>query len=801
MLNKYIHWWMFLLAVLLAGTVAGQSGTIKGRVFDAATNEPLPFTNIVLWDNPSVGSTSDLDGNFTFTGLKPGFVRLAASSIGYETIVTEAVQVTNAKTVLLNIPMKPTVVALDAIVVQASPFRKVEESPVSMRALGIDEIEKNPGSNRDISKVIQSLPGIAQSVSFRNDIIVRGGGPSENRFYLDGVEIPNINHFATQGASGGPVGIINVDFIREIDLYSSAFPANRGNALSSVLTMTQIDGNPDKMNYRTTVGATDLALSAEGPLGARSSLLFSVRRSYLQFLFDLIGLPFLPTYNDIQFKYKIKFDQRNELSVIGLGALDQFRLNTGLENPDESQQYILGFLPVNEQYSYTFGLVYRHFFSSGFDTWVLSRNFLNNSAFKYRDNDENLPRIFDYNSNEGEVKFRFERLQRQGPLKLTYGVGLERARYSNATTRQFVFLGELDTLNYNSALTLYHYSAFGQASRSFMDDRLTLSFGLRTDGTTFDKEMSNPLTQLSPRLAVSYTLRENLLLNASTGRYFQRPAYTTLGFRDQSGNLVNKDNGLTYIGSNHYVAGFEYQPNRNARLTLEGFYKSYFNYPFSVADSISIASKGGGYGTFGDEEVVSESDGRAYGLELYYRDRDFYGNNVILSYTFVRSEFSDAEGNYLPSAWDNRHLLNFTFSRSFKRNWDVGFKWRYVGGAPYTPYDEELSSNRLAWDARGQGYLDYSRFNSLRLNAFHQLDVRVDKQYFFDRWSLMLYLDIQNLYNFKAEQPPILFNRDMDGNVAIVNPNDPLPMQRYALRSIADESGTVLPTLGIMIEF
>jgi outer membrane receptor protein involved in Fe transport len=171
-----------------------------------------------------------------------------------------------------------------------------------------------------------------------------------------------------------------------------------------------------------------------------------------------------------------------------------------------------------------------------------------------------------------------------------------------------VFLGELDTLNYNSALTLYHYSVFGQASRSFMSDRLTLSFGLRADGTTFDKEMANPLTQLSPRLAASYTLRENLLLNASTGRYFQRPAYTTLGFRDQSGNLGNKDNGLAFSGSNHFVAGFEYHPNRTARLSLEGVFKSYFNYPFSVTDSI-LASKGGGFGTFGDEEVGSESEG------------------------------------------------------------------------------------------------------------------------------------------------------------------------------------------------
>ncbi|HRZ78286.1 MAG TPA: TonB-dependent receptor, partial [Bacteroidales bacterium] len=226
---------LLLASMLAPGLTTAQSGVIKGRVFDAETNEPLPFTNIVVWDNPTIGSTSDLEGNFSFTGLKPGYIRLKATSIGYEDIITEAILVTNARTSTVQIAMKPRSVDLEMVVVEATPFRRLEESPVSLRTLGIDEIDKNPGANRDISKVIQSLPGVAQSVSFRNDVIVRGGGPNENSFVLDGVEIPYINHFSTQGASGGPVGILNVDFIREIDLYSGAFPASRGNALSSVL--------------------------------------------------------------------------------------------------------------------------------------------------------------------------------------------------------------------------------------------------------------------------------------------------------------------------------------------------------------------------------------------------------------------------------------------------------------------------------------------------------------------------------------------------------------------------------------
>ncbi|HRY99418.1 MAG TPA: TonB-dependent receptor [Bacteroidales bacterium] len=792
---------LLLASMLAPGLTTAQSGVIKGRVFDAETNEPLPFTNIVVWDNPTIGSTSDLEGNFSFTGLKPGYIRLKATSIGYEDIITEAILVTNARTSTVQIAMKPRSVDLEMVVVEATPFRRLEESPVSLRTLGIDEIDKNPGANRDISKVIQSLPGVAQSVSFRNDVIVRGGGPNENSFVLDGVEIPYINHFSTQGASGGPVGILNVDFIREIDLYSGAFPASRGNALSSVLVMNQVDGNPDKFNFRTTLGATDLAFSAEGPLSDRSSLIFSVRRSYLQFLFNLIGLPFLPTYNDMQFKYKLKIDQKNELSVIGLAAYDVNELNLGITEPTEEQQYILDYLPANEQWSYTLGTVYKHFRNNGFDTWVISRSYLNNVAYKYIDNDDRLARTFDYASSEAENKLRFERLQRIGNTKITYGAGAVLGQYGNDTRRSQFAFGELQTLDYSTRLELFAYHLQGQLSQSWLDERLTVSAGLRTDASNYDEAMSNPLQQLSPRASASYALTEKLFLNANLGRYYQRPPYTTLGYRDASGALVNREAGVKYILADHFVAGVELMPDKNSRLTLEGFYKDYAQYPFSLSDSLAIASKGADFGTFGDEAVDSRGEGRAFGAELYYRNRDLAGFNVILSYTLVRSEFKDISGSYVPTAWDNRHLLNFTLTRSLKGNWDIGAKWRLVGGSPYTPYDEERSASRLAWDARGMGYLDYSRFNSLRLGTFHQLDIRVDKQFYFDRWSLMLYLDIQNLYNFQAEQPAVLYNRDENGLPVVLNPGAPLEEQRYQLRYLENTSGTVLPTLGVMIEF
>ncbi|MCB0806054.1 MAG: TonB-dependent receptor, partial [Bacteroidales bacterium] len=300
----------------------------------------------------------------------------------------------------------------------------------------------------------------------------------------------------------------------------------------------------------------------------------------------------------------------------------------------------------------------------------------------------------------------------------------------------------------------------------------------------------------------SYALTEKFSLNFNTGRYFQRPPYTALGYRNNEGELVNKENGLKYISADHIVAGIEYLPQDDSKFTIEGFYKRYRNYPYSIRDSVNLASKGGDFGTFGDEAVLSISKGRAYGFEVLARDKDLMGFNVILSYTFVRSEFENGDGNYLPSAWDNKHILNLTILRSLKRNWDIGAKWRFVGGAPFTPYDVAKSSLRPAWDVRNTAYLDYSRFNAERGGNFHQLDVRVDKQYFFDKWSLILYVDIQNIYNFKLQQQDFLTNLDENGdpNIDPATLALPYPQQRYILRSLPNESGTTLPTLGIIVE-
>ncbi|MBT6030758.1 MAG: TonB-dependent receptor, partial [Crocinitomicaceae bacterium] len=694
---------------------------------------------------------------------------------------------------------------LDSVVITTNPFYKKQESPVSLRTLQASEIARFPGGNRDISKVIQALPGAAASVSFRNDVIIRGGAPNENRFYLDGIEVPNINHFATQGSSGGPVGLLNVNFIDKVDFYSGAFPANRGNAMSSVFEFVQKDGNLEKLETQFALGSSDVGLTFDGPVGEKTSFIFSARRSYLQFLFAALKLPFLPTYNDAQFNVKHKFNNKNELTVIGLGAVDEFELNEAANDgvTDSStlefNNYTLGNIPVNTQWNYTIGANYRHFKEKSYQTVVLSRNHLNNKAVKYQNNDDtstdNL--ILDYSSQEIENKFRFENTVRINGWKLNMGVSFQNIEYSNRTYNKVFNSQGAQEIDFSSKLLFNRYGLFFQSSKRFFDKRLSLSAGLRTDFTEYSSTMSNPFNQLSPRFSLSYMITDQFGFNGNVGLYYQLPSYTVLGFRDISGQLVNKNNGISYIESGHAVAGLEYSTSKNAQITVEGFFKNYSNYPFLLTDSISLANLGADFGVIGNEPANNSSEGRSYGVELLIQQKLFKGLYGILAYTFVTSEFKDKNDSYLPSAWDSKHIVSVTGGKKFKRNWDVGFRWLFSGGSPYTPYDIEQSSNISAWSVRGVGLLDYNQLNARRLGNFHQLDIRVDKRWFFSKWSLNLYLDIQNFYNFQAEQIPILNMQSGADGALLTDPNDPSRYQPYL---IENSSGNVLPSIGIIVE-
>lgn len=787
---------ILFFSITILNFVVAQNGKIEGTVRDKTTNLPVEFASVLI-EGTSLGTSTDEKGNFSFEDVSPGFKHVIVSFVGYETTRSSEFQVQGNQAAFIDILLPQSSVSLDEVVVSQKVNVKRIESPVSLLKVEVQQIEKSAGINRDISKLVQTLPGVASTAANRNDLIVRGGGPAENVFYLDEIEIPVINHFATQGASGGVVGIVNPDFVRDMDFYTGAYPANRVNALSSVMDIKQKDGSKDRVHTKLSLGASDAALTLDGPINDKSSFIVSARQSYLQLLFKALKLPFLPTYNDFQAKYKIRFDDKNELSIIGIGAIDNMRLNTDLKNPDESQRYILAYLPVYKQWNYAIGTVYKHYSDAFFDTWVLSRNMLRNQNFKYPDNDESQPRLSDYASDEAENKLRFERNFTRLPFKMVMGAGVNYARYTNETSRRVVINNMVETLKYNTTLKNINYQFFTQLSDNYFDNMLSASLGVYLEGNNLTNYMTNPLHQISPRASFSYRLNDAWSINTNIGRYLKRPAYITMGFKNNEDHFVNQREDLRYTFSDQFVFGLGYDSSSKLNVTLEGFYKKYRNYPVSVSEGISLASTGTEYGQVGDEAVRTIGKGKAYGAELYAKYNPSERFRASLTYTLFWSEFTDIDGNYIPSSWDTRHLLNFLTSYTFGKNWNVAARWRFIGGAPYTPIDKALSSQRDVWDASQRPVLDYARYNALRLANAHQLDVRIDKEFYFSKWAFNLYLDVQNAYNFQSENAPNYTNLDVDGKL-LIDPND---ASRYRLRAFKSSGGNVLPTIGVIVKF
>lgn len=819
-MKKGIKYAALLLGIIFQISLvkAQNNGRISGTVTDKATQQKLLGASIQLVGT-TIGAITDSLGNFRITGIPLNTYTIEISSLGYtgKTLYNIIIGAGNETTI--NAELEAEAAQLEDVIITST--RKTVraaslETPLSVQRLTSEEIKSSPGGNFDISKVIQTLPGVgggSQGASFRNDIIIRGGAPNENVFYLDGIEIPVINHFQTQGSSGGPLGILNVSFIEDVKLSSSAFDARYDNALSSVFQFKQKNGNPNKLQGNVRLSATELAATLEGPLAKnkKTTFLASARRSYLQLLFTAIDLPIRPNYWDFQTKVTHQINKTTTLSFIGVGAIDEFYFaKTRVSTPEKL--YALNSSPTINQWNYTAGVNLKKLIKNGYLNIALSRNDFDNDIKRYENYETKDPSeiTLSFLSRETENKFRFDVNKTVNDWKYAYGFSVQYVQYANSTfnlirkelrdSNNAIIQPEI-AVNFKSPLNnFWRYGAFFQISKRFFDDRLALSTGLRTDMNSLTETGNQPGKTLSPRLSLSYSLNNEWNLNASVGRYYKIAPYTILGFANNQNTLVNKD--ADYLQSDHFVSGVEYIPNNALRFTLEGFYKKYNNVPVSARDGISLSNLGGDFTVLGNEEVITNGKGKAYGFEFFAQKKLTDKMFGIVSYTFYRSLYSGTDEKFVASSWDNKHLLSVTWGYKFPRNWELGLKFRYQGAAPYTPYDEAAS--RLNYLSLGQGVLNYNALNTQRLNSFNSSDVRIDKKWNFKKITLDLFLDVTNWYKAKSPAPDSYTFKRTDDNSGFVT-TDGLPIKADGSNAIPvklknDEPRTT-PSIGFIVEF
>lgn len=790
---------------------AQTMGTINGVVKDKNTQETLTGVVLRFVGEASLNITTDENGSFSIQ-LPVGKYNLETLYFGYAPFMLYNINLSSGNAQILQIELDEKSQELEEVVINTGKSVRATNmiTPVATQRLTAEEIKVNPGGNFDVSKVIQVLPGVAGGTTpNRNDIIVRGGGPSENVYYLDGIEIPVLNHFQTQGASGGATGILNVSFIQDVQLASSAFDAKYGNALASTINIKQRNGNPDKLSGNFRLSGTEFAAMLEGPLGNKTTFMASARRSYLQFLFKLLDLPIRPDYYDFQYKVNHKINNKTELTFIGIGAIDNFKLAVPKKS-DANTEYINRANPLINQWNYTVGITLKQLIDNGYYTVALSRNMFFNGADRYANNAiKNGPKLYSLESHETENKLRFDMNKFKNGWKYSYGLDAQYVKYDadifNTTKEEITdnegnVISPAISFSSNTAIDFFKFGVYGQVAKYFFDDRFLVSGGIRSDVNTYTEGGLNLFRSISPRASFSYVINTKWNISASVGSYYKLPVYTMLGYKDSNGTLANKD--LKYTNSIHYTIGTEFLPRNDFRITLEAFYKDYGNYPTSLTSGISYANIGTDYSAVGSDNYTSTGKGRVYGFEGYIQQKLIKNLFYVASATLYKSEFSGIDDKFSPSTWDYGFIVSSTLGYKFKNNWDIGLKYRIAGGQPYTLFDMTASTEMYL--TTGTGIYDYSQLNKKRLPAFNQLDLRVDKKVNFKKVSLNVFADFQNILLYKTPSlPKFTFERNEDNTN--FKTTDGLPIKADGSNAIPfilnERSATVVPSIGFIFEF
>ncbi len=392
-----------IIILTLAGKVYAVTGNmIAGRIIDIQTKEPLAGVNIIILDSDR-GASTDLDGVFIIENLEPGAYRLEISYIGYITQKFTDIIVSSGKPTNLTISLSEQILETESITVTAGYFVESNMTQPSTVGLSREEIRRFPGGFEDIVRTVATLPGVAVVADGgRNDLLVRGGGPSENLYVVNNIEVPNINHFGTQGTGSGSLSFINLDFVENVTFSTGGFSAKYGDKMSSTLSLDMSQGRNDKFGGKLLISATQFGFNLEGPLSNNGNFIFSARRSYLDLIFRAAGLPFIPQYTDYNLITNFKLSDREELFILGLAAVDQVERDQSTEENRVTNAGILD----NTQNQFITGVNYRRLLDTGYLDLTVNANFYD---YQFSQIDENEEEFFNSNANEREFGIKAQR--------------------------------------------------------------------------------------------------------------------------------------------------------------------------------------------------------------------------------------------------------------------------------------------------------------------------------------------------------------------------------------------------------
>ncbi len=724
----------FISFVVFNGTIYSQDsrGIINGTVKDKETQAPVNDAVIEIIELQKK-TASDVSGNFEFKDIPYGTYQIKVSSLGYEAVVKTDIVVLSSRPANVTAELLLSNITTAEINVEGKYFQKSTDESTSNYNLDFEEIRRSPGAVEDISRMVQTLPGISPANDQRNDLIVRGGSPAENLTMIDGIEIPNVNHYPTQGSTSGPIGMINVKFINSVDFSTGGFSARYGDKLSSVMHISFREGYRKKFLTDINLSTAGFGGVFEGPLFTKKgSFMFSVRKSYLNLIRGAIRLAAVPDYWDFNLKTVYDFNKNNKLTFVGVGGLDKISFEGESSEISDDNPYGKA---KGDQKQFTAGFNMRTLFKKGYLQTVVA----NSTAYTNIENRDLRTDAmkFYYDSYEGDYNVKSELFyQINSTNNIIFGAGARYIKfnydnYFNSDTTSFGYI--IPEINVSRKDNFYKGSAFAQYTLKLLGNNLIMNAGLRYDYFSGIKEKN----AVSPRFGISYSILPTTTVSASSGIYYQSPEYIWL-----MSDVKNEN--LKFMKANHYVVGIEHLFSADLRLSVEGYYKDYKNYPVSVLVPTYVLISGGTENgpnlLLG--EAVSKGFGYSRGIDVSLHKKltgsGFYG---MLNYSLAESKITGLEGGKRPGSFDYRHNITIIAGYQLANDWLVGLKFRYTTGRPYTPIDAQLST------IAGREVSDFANFNGYRYKDYNRLDLRVDKKWNFKKLTIVSYIELQNVFN------------------------------------------------------
>jgi outer membrane receptor protein involved in Fe transport len=743
------------------------TGVIAGRVIRAVTEAPVPGA-IVRVSGTGLATQSDSLGRFTLRGVATGIVSLEIRALGFAPITRSDIAVSPAKPAEVLITLRAVEVQLQTVTTRPEAFapQLPAATPVSTQSYTAEEVRRQPGAQEDVLRAVSVAPGVGVTNGARNDIIVRGGAPFENLFVVDNIEVPNINHFGSQGSTGGPISLINIRFIESAALSAGGFGARYGDRSSSATILTLREGNRERLAGELNVAATQVGVVVEGPIGDQASFFVNVRQSYLDLLFKAIGLAFIPAYTDATAKAVWRPSSRDAISALAIVARGTVTFNNDSADDRVTNAQVLA--PSQDQYFS--GLTWKRLLSRGVVSTTLGRTW---TRFVTAQRDSLLQPVFESRSTEGETTLRSDvRWEPRSALSLEAGTIFKYASTLtyDATLAGFTrrdAQGTAQPLTVDTSFTAARNGSYVQAAWQ-TTPRLRLSAGLRGDWYGF---LDNAV-RVAPRLSAAFRVDDATTLSVSGGQYWQAPSYIWLV--GDPGNAAS----LRPFRADQAVVGVTRLLGDDLKVQFEVYGKRYAAYPTRVFRPQAVLSPSGFDDAttdipFGLEPLTSRGTGSAYGAELFVQKKlgliPVYGQ---FSASWNHTRFTALDGIARRGAFDTPVLANLVLGWRPNARWELATRVRGASGLPLTPF---VTTGSLA------GQLDFTQYNAQRLDAFFAADVRVDRRFVFGRQQLIAFLDLQNVTGRQ---------------------NATTPQWNPRLRAVETAEGIgLLPTIGLNWEF